>query len=51
MNQTVRGIGPRCSAVRRAFLDLLGRYNVSEFDDTMNLEEELRNAPSAERIE
>jgi predicted HTH domain antitoxin len=36
---------------RRAFLDLLGRYNVSEFDDTMNLEEELRNARSAERIE
>ncbi|MGH2514865.1 MAG: UPF0175 family protein [Ktedonobacterales bacterium] len=29
---------------RRAFLDLLGRYNVSEFDETMNIEEELRNA-------
>lgn len=32
---------------RRGFLDLLGRYNVSLFDDTMNLEEELNNARRA----
>jgi len=27
---------------RREFLDLLGRYGVSEFDDTMNVAEEAR---------
>lgn len=36
---------------RRAFLDLLGQYNVSIFDDTMNLDEELRNAQGAEHAE
>ena len=36
---------------RRAFLDLLGRYNVSIFDDTMNLEEEMRNARSIGHVE
>ena len=36
---------------RRAFLDLLGRYNVSIFDDNMDLEEELRNAQGVEHAE
>ena len=29
---------------RRAFLDLLGEYGVSEFDEEMELAEEMRNA-------
>ncbi len=34
---------------RRAFLDLLGQYNVSLFDENMDLAEEMRNAGSAAR--
>jgi len=32
---------------RRAFLDLLGSYNVSVFDETMNVEDELQRARAA----
>ena len=34
---------------RRAFLDLLGRYNVSIFDETTDLEQDLRTAEAASR--
>lgn len=34
---------------RRAFLDLLGQYNVSLFDESMDLAEEMRSAGSAAR--
>jgi predicted HTH domain antitoxin len=36
---------------RRDFLDLLGHYNVSIFDDEINLEEETRRALAARRVE
>ncbi len=32
---------------RRAFLDILGQYHVSEFDEEMNLKQELSNATVA----
>jgi predicted HTH domain antitoxin len=36
---------------RRDFLDLLGNYNVSIFDEEMNLEEETRRALAARGVE
>lgn len=35
---------------RREFLDLLGRYNVSEFDESLDLAAEVRRATAASRL-